>query len=522
MEKIRTMKKVTFLAFIILWLLSSCDNPFLKDKKSKGYENQKPETYLFLHFKSDTIAVQDTVWQGNTPILIQDTVITTLDTTASRQAIHWWGEDPDGEIIGYYYKWNYQNELTFTTSESNIFYVPIRQKYDVFEFKVYAVDNDSAVDPFPAKLSFPVFNSTPTISFRNKSNPTAPPGNPNVTSYTFTTRTFVFDALDPDGNQTVTEILWAIDDTTEWNIIERTQGGALPDFITLTENELDEGFHTFFVKAHDIASAESKTIMFPDLGDDEVPNKWYVKAPVGEVLLIDDFAQDQLTKNTQKFYTDILKEIVGEDGYSIWEIGSTFGDNAINRENAMPYSQSDIEANMGYFNKVIWFSHLGKPHISDAGLSITKYIKDGGHIFISNGNENVPDTTWTFTNLDSVYKMNPGGRDRLMTGLDIEANFGNEELNEKLTLQTGQLIGNRVSALIPHEAEGTKVVYSMIHSDSTNIGVPYKGTPAVGIHYEPSYIEGESIYFSLPLHYLYGRNNLKDVLDYILNEEFED
>jgi len=485
-------------------IIISCENPFLEDKKSEGYENQEPETYLFLHFKNDTI------------ITAGDTVITSLDTTASKQKIHWWGEDADGEIIGYYYRWNFQDEPTFTTEEYATFYVPIRQKYDVFEFEVYAVDNDSAVDPVPAKLSFPVFNSTPTISFRNKSNP--PSNNSSAISYTFPTRTFVWDALDPDGNETVMKILWALDDTTEWNEMERTNG-TLPDYITLTDDQLSEGYHQFFVKAQDIASAESRIIMFPDENDDEIPNNWYVKAPKGDVLLIDDFAQDQISKGTQKVYSGILTELYGDEGYSVWEIGSTFGENAVNRENALPYSPTDIEATMAYFDKVIWFSHLGTPHISDAGLSITKYVKNGGNIFISNGNENIPDTTWTFTSIDSVYRLNPSGR--LLPGIKVNANF-DESVNDDLTLEVGQLIGNRVSALIPGSGEGISSVFTMEHPDSASVAVPYQGTPSVAIHYAPSYIDGQSIYFSLPLHYCYGQDNIKEVLEYILNEVFED
>ncbi len=509
----------TFFIFIIFLVFTACDNPFLKEKDAEGYENEKPETYLFLHFTGDTLMVQDSVMQDGQPILVEDTVITTLDTTASEQKIHWWGEDKDGEVIGYYYRWNYQDEPIFTTSESATFFVPIKQKYDVFDFEVYAVDNDSAVDPVPARLSFPVYNSTPTISFRNKSNPTAPAGNPNAVNYTFTTRTFVWDALDPDGNETVMEVLWALDDSTDWNVIRR-ENGVLPDHLTLTEDVLDEGYHQFFIKVRDIANAESKTIMFPDESDDEVPNFWYVKEPKGEVLLIDDFAQDQINKTTQKIYTDILEGLYGESGYSVWEIGSTFGENAINRENALPYTSTDIEANLNYFNKVVWFSHLGEPHITDAGLSITKYIKNGGNIFIVNGNEQSPDTTWTFTNIDSVFRLNPQGR--LYPNVNIEAHFGDEELNEQLTLNVGKLIGNRVSALIPKESEGTEIVYTMEHPDSAAVNVAYEGTPAVGIKYAPSYIEGESIYFSLPLDYCYGNDNIKDVLEYILNEEFED
>ncbi|MBN2279180.1 MAG: hypothetical protein JXQ65_01225 [Candidatus Marinimicrobia bacterium] len=455
--------------------------------------------------------------QGNTPVLIEDTVITSLDTTASKQTIHWWGEDQDGEVVGYYYKWNYQDSPTFTTDEYATFYVPIRQQYDVFEFEVYALDNDSALDPVPARLSFPVFNSKPAITFRNKSNPQANPDNPNGISYTFTTRTFVWDALDPDGNETVMAILWALDDTTEWNIIDRTHG-VLPDFITLTNEHLTEGYHQFFVKAQDIAGAESQTIMFPDPKDNNVPNFWYVQEPRGSVLLIDDFAQDQISKGTQKVYTDVLTELYGENGFSVWEIGSTFGDNAINRENALPYTASDIVANMSYFDKVVWFSHLGRPHISEAGLSITKYVKNGGNIFISNGNEQIPDTTWTFTSIDSVYRLNPSGR--LLPGVKVMANF-DESVDDELTLELGQLIGNRVSALVSGKEEGVASVFNMEHPDSADVVVPYNGTPCVAVHYAPSYIEGQSIYFSLPLHYCYGRNNIKQVLEYILNEVFE-
>jgi hypothetical protein len=89
-------------------------------------------------------------------------------------------------------------------------------------------------------------------------------------------------------------------------------------------------------------------------------------------------------------------------------------------------------------------------------------------------------------------------------------------------MTTSQLIGNRVSALIPVRGEGITSLFTMVHPDSTDIAVPYTGTPTVGVHYAPSYIEGESIYFSLPLHYCNERNNAKELLDYILNEEFED
>jgi hypothetical protein len=521
MKEHNTKKLIIIFSLFVLPWITSCDieNPFLKEKKSEGYLNQSPETYLFLFFKSDTFTVQDTLSDGEEPVIVTDTIITTLDTTSSCQVLHWWGEDPDGEVIGYYYKWNYDDSLTFTAAESETFFVPIRQRYDLFDFQVQAVDDDSLADPTPAKLTFPVYNTPPHIEFRLKSNPSAPPGNPNVTSYTFPTRTFVWDASDADGNQTITRILWALNDTSNWNIIEKDEYGVLPDRITLTELELGE--HIFFAKAQDVAMAESNLIMFPDTTDDEVPNHWVVKPVLGNVLLVDDFAQDQINKTTQRFYTDILRQVLS-DTFSIWEIGSSTkkeGQMPVNMENAIPYTLTDIEATFSYFDKVIWFSHMGRTHLTEAGLAITRYVKKGGKIFITNGNEVYPDTTWTFTDLDSVFRLNPGGR--LLTGVEIWADFGDDELNNELTLEIGQLIGNRVSALIPGKTQGTSVVYVMEHPDSTDIPVPYSGTPSVGVKYKPEFIEGESIYFSLPLHYCDGRENVKELLGYILNKEFE-
>ncbi len=515
-----SIKKIVtiFLVSVITWVLISCDgikNPFLQELENRNNGNNPPETYFFIFFNSDTSVTQDTTWDGTQAIITKDTTITSLDTTVSRQEIYWWGDDHDGEVIGYYYQWSYMAEPVFTTAESGIFYVPIRQKYDRFEFFVQAVDNDSLIDPTPARMSFPVFNTRPNIDFRLNSNPDAPAGKPNVVAVTFPHRTFVWDATDPDGNETITSILWALDDTSEWNIITKSNN-YLTDQITLTATDgLSEGLHKFFIKAGDIAGAFSETIMFPDSTDDEVPNFWKVKIPRGSVLLVNDYAQDQSEYTVQGFYENILKEVV-VDTYSVWEIGSTVN----NLQNSLPYSTDDVEAYLSYFDKVIWFAHLGSPHISDAGLSITKYVKNGGKIFISNGNEEIPDTTWTFTNIDSVYRLNPGGR--LLMGIEIEAHFvEDEEINQNLTLNNHQLIGNRVSALVPGTEEGVDNVFTMQHPDSTTVFVPYLGTPSVCVRYKPGYIDGESIYFSLPLHYCNGHDNVRYFLNYILNVEFE-
>ena len=156
---------------------------------------------------------------------------------------------------------------------------------------------------------------------------------------------------------------------------------------------------------------------------------------------------------------------------------------------------------------------MGRPNITGAGLSITRFVKNGGKIFISNGNEEQPDTTWTFTDIDSVYRLNPGGR--LLPGINVPSSFGTGH-DEDYDLNLEKLIGNRVSALVP--GSGADAVYFMEPDTAATVVVPYKGSPPVGIRYKIG--SGESIYFTLPMHFCNGNANMTEVLRFILFEEF--
>ena len=91
--------------------------------------------------------------------------------TSSRQELHWWGEDSDGDVVGYHYKWSSDTSWSYTNLESGIFYVPIRSDLDVFSFQVKAVDNLGNEDQTPSTLTLPIKNSSPEIAFRYLSNP---------------------------------------------------------------------------------------------------------------------------------------------------------------------------------------------------------------------------------------------------------------------------------------------------------------------------------------------------------------
>jgi hypothetical protein len=488
------MKRYHLLLLLLSFYWVTCDtNPFHPDKNGELIGNQAPETYLFLFPAPDTSSGDSSTYTG-------------IATTVSKQILHWWGDDKDGQVVGYYYQWDYQDKPVWTTSEYDTFYVPIRLDYDEFTFQVWAVDNDSLIDPTPAVQTFPVFNSKPEIEFKVNSNPPAPYGNPNVTAYTFPTRTFFFDVLDPDGLETVTTIYYALDDTNSW--IELSG-----DTRSITLTNIEPGEHRFFLKAEDIAGAQSEMISFPDPDDDDFPNRWVVKEPMGDVLLVNDYATDQLLYLAQTIYENMLTNIVGPEGYSVWEIGTTASPQ-INPENSLPFATADIKANLSYFKKVIWFTYRGAPNLSDAGLSLTQYISGGGNVFISNGHSIAPDTSWTFTDIDSVYVLNPDGR--LFPGVEVLASFTNTAEDSLQNMEVGELISSRVSVVIP--GPQAEIIYRMEPDSTAQVPVSYHGSPVVGIRYNVGL--GESIYLSLPFHLCDGKSNLESVLRYILEEEF--
>ena len=360
---------------IILLFIFSC-SIWEYDDLSNPIDPQKPNTYLSLIASDTVFASLDSITgqsiyaitETPDPDFVWDTLTHAFTTiTTSKQELHWWGEDEDGEIIGYYYKWNVDSIWTYTTNESGLFYVPIRSDLDVFSFEIKAVDNDTLIDPTPATIVLPIRNSKPTIDFRFRSNPSVDDIGGD-TSFTFPTRTFVWDVQDQDGVETITDIYFALDDTcsTCW-----TQLSAAA-FSSITLNELEPGNHTFYLKARDIAGAESEIIQFPDSNNPSEPDYWKVLPIQGNTLLVDDFVQDS-QNNAQDWYRSVLDTALGNLNFSVWEIGKE-----------LPYSSTDLSATLNYFDHVIWYTaYTGGETYLDASSNIYNYVAAGGNVFLS-------------------------------------------------------------------------------------------------------------------------------------------
>jgi hypothetical protein len=445
--------------YILFELLASLSSTILilscaEQPTQNPVGNLPPDTHLFLVMPDST---------------------TLPDTTSSRQEVYWWGQDPDGEVVGYQYRWDFDSSWVETTDENAVFYLPLREQFDIFTFQVRAIDNEGAIDPTPAQLTFPVFNTPPSIVFRVHSNPT---GNPQDTTTTFPTRTFIWEVADLDGDSTITGLYWTLDDTTHWDYL-----AGWVRSITLTD--VEPGFHTFYIFARDTAGATSATIQFPDTSDHNAPNFWLVQEPIGYVVLVDD--DDRVSGINEdvarEFYMAILDTLT-PSGYSVWDVSR-----------GLPYSSADILASLSYFDKAIWFCDPNS-NLADGSSALTSYMEGGGHVIVFSTDlgegANYDDPPFEFSHIDSVT-------------------------NQVNRISNNNIIESQIEPFPDLNATG----FGFIPDDlSDTLYILIKDPdPCVGLRY-PAGGPASLIFCDFPLHRVDGLHTAGELLNYVLFTEF--
>ncbi|MFN0158323.1 MAG: hypothetical protein ACKVRP_09670 [Bacteroidota bacterium] len=199
--------------------------------------NQTPKTFLWL-FPDSTVGVG-----------------------VSRQRLQWWGEDPDGVVVGYLFSYGvFPNTVTsipspdtlrysWVTKNDTLMLFPLDTLFRNYTVFVRAVDNgftsipaqsivrftpspywdkndngvfdgtdellpalSGAVDPVGVVQTFPVRNTPPTITFaRNPNDETLEMRQPDTT---YTVATFAWNGQDNDGQNTLASFRIALNDTS--------------------------------------------------------------------------------------------------------------------------------------------------------------------------------------------------------------------------------------------------------------------------------------------------------------------
>jgi hypothetical protein len=358
------------------------------------------------------------------------------DSTVSQQQskvrLHWWGDDKDGLIVGYYISFS-PNKWTFTTSNDSTISFVINGLDTTYNFQVAAADNagngvydqhvmykgidigpepfyskDSSstyktgdkfvdignIDPNPATLKLPLKNTPPVVNFlKDKS------GNViNIPETTFTAMSFALDASDLDGDETIQKICVALNDTTaKVELPGNTRYITLKGILNGSGNTADcqiylgssistpysktvgnlklNADNVIYIWATDIAGGTSKVIQMPEASS---VRKWHVKKPVGDILVINDYANDQAPL---AFYRGMMDSLGLLNRTDFYDIGT--GKTSSVSGNLMPKIINPMfTETLKLFKYVIWFTDVN-PSLDAAQSSVRNYLNAGGKLFAS-------------------------------------------------------------------------------------------------------------------------------------------
>ena len=263
------------------------------------------------------------------------------------------------------------------------------------------------------------------------------------------------------------------------------------------------------MKARDIAGAESEIIQFPDIDNPSEPNYWKVLPVQGDILLVDDFSLDS-DNDALYWYKSVLDTLMGNNNYSVWEIGKT-----------LPYSSNDVLANLSYFSKIIWFSaYLGNETYDEAEQSIYSYVISGGNIFINT--TEIRSNTFLPFPINNTFLLNPDGR--MLSGKTIESTISSD-----FNIVTSTLISVSIKSFTPDSSKFYNInsLYNLSEPGDEDEWTGKPNVCSIGqFQVSPTQLSGKVVFMSIPLHngsrpIMETDGSVETFLDYLLNIEFQ-
>ena len=383
----KSLLLINLVGLCFAFILVSCYN----EMPNNPIENKPPTTKLFLEPDSS------------------------ISEQPSKIKLHWTGDDPDGIIVGFYFSFDGTN-LTFTTKNDSLLELKIGAVDTVFDFRISAIDNSGngkydtqifqnninygsepftdinnngkwdegepyidigIIDPNPAVLFLQIKNSAPIISWNVLS---------TLPDNSFPTMSFGWNVSDIDGEESITNIKIALNDTANFvlvdggirNITIRTRDFAnsnplldilidgdpnhvapvkLPGLIYNANNKI-------FVQAVDISNAKSEWISLPDTS-----HNWYVNRPKGKLLIVDDY---KILDGTASFYSSMMDSIGFSDKYDILNL----------QELNLPYLNTTFLETIKLFDGVLWYTDTD-PSLNLANFAVQNYNDAGGKLLLS-------------------------------------------------------------------------------------------------------------------------------------------
>lgn len=509
------VKYILFLVFLLS--LTSC----YEDLTDAPIGNIAPDTGLFLYPDS------------------------TISQQPSRLRVSWWGDDPDGIIAGFYFKWEgIDTDWSFTTSNDSIFSLPIGTTDTTYNFLVSAADNfgngtyDNQVqqnginfgaepfidenengvydegekfydigliDPTPASSLFPIKNTAPVVEWDELT---------VLPDSSFPVITIRWNASDLDGDESITSINIALNDTSNPVSLAGTVR-----LVTLRGINLDSGNpemeilingsdqniasekltglqlnsdNKIFIWAEDFSGAKAEVISLPDTS-----STWYVKNPKGKLLIFDDFSSPSSNQQAKDFYVNTFNSLSGGaliNNYDYYDL----------QNSPLPFESVTLLETMKLFDYIFWYS-TSKPRLDLLNIVTNKFTQSGGKIAFSMTYEDSSGTfpfdlsaVQGFLPIDSI--SNPIGF--LLAGANLNPVLQGENYPQLTTSSTVSF----VRTFQPNEIIAERVYTLSSSQGSGNIG--FRTT-------------SKNLFFiGIPLHLANGNMNVNQLLEKIFIDDF--
>ena len=446
---------------------------------------------------------------------VVDTIIRSGENRFITQiVINWWGEDPDGYIIGYEYSFD-KIKWHFTTLQDSSFTVQIpegQKNYD-FAFYIRSVDNDGLKDLSPAHIVYPVKNSPPTVNFVY---PTGAAVRKPVK--TFPVLKFNWNASDSDGvdNLNSYELVWndtskpvvTIDAKYNSAIFEATdlsstisnckmyQGNSLTVHPNVIAGLKLNDTNYLYIRAVDKVGEKSPFIASYPI---------YVRKPTSKTLLVNAYSSSKQLR--EDFYVNNLKAI-GVTSFDITRV------NEIQTGAFTELAPDNITQAMIFdlFDVIIWFGKDAAYSLALSEKTSDGFFTSGGKMFmaIEISSSMDPQAGYLgFSPIDSLVE--PPNGSQLMIDRDslvLPKTAGWPILKSKIYINPARPFYENIYSTPIYDARITR----------TNPKALWTGKSTV---ITKKVIAGKTTFIisSVELHNLDGNNNIKDLFTKIFKDE---
>ena len=519
------------IGLLILLCLTSCEKP----TPDNPLGNRRPETHLFL-------------MPGPAGI----------DTTLSTQVLHWWGDDPDGRVVGYFYTWDFIQELypdsfVWTTFEYDTFLVPIRTRYDEFTFYVKAVDNSAQFNYQGVKISatdheiFIDSGSEPGTYDENDKHLFAGWVEGIQTAigaelreleeeeYTFLPPTDTTGAVDASPawltfpirnskpkvrfayNSNPPDTIYAETFTTRtfyWTATDSDGVDTINKFYYHLADEGEEPPTSFDLWTGELP-AEQKYVTLRNITEGNHVFYLVVEDIAGDISPIIQYPRPKGIWHVQAPRGDVLlvDDYEPENDIGTWTtdfyhtvldsvLGGPHNYSIWTIERRAPYSQIDIYETLNFFEAIIWYAD-GDPHFLQTGPSINRFIQRGNRLLLSSVT-----SSFRSEGIDSLYTFLKNDSLTIVTGFNA-VNISRVPRDMQVHSQVSGYpdlffadFTSYVDDLVP--SPEAAALYRLPPKAGSR---GWEGEPVVGVKY-PAEGPAQFIFLSFPLHKVYDNSNL--------------